>query len=301
MKRTGLVAVVAAGMLLVAGCGSGGGGTVTVTAQPAGPAESSPVSVKVSVTPPSSTPVSVAVSETEQSPPGSGDGESGSDGGTGASGAEGQANVTPTAAVGAYTSEEMAADVQTAIETSDGFWANHWSEFFTGSYSSPAVFGDYNGMYVSSDARFPGPTCGGEEPLADNAFYCPPEDYLAWDLVLMSDAYTLGDAFLYYVIAHEWGHAIQARLDGSLVAQAQELQADCLAAAALYGAVADELLTLEEGDEAEIANALVSVADTTPWGTTEDHGSPFERIEWFNAGRQGGVPTCLNVPQSAGT
>ena len=298
MKRTRVVAALAAGVLALAGCGAGGGGTVTVTAaQPAGPAapvSSTPVSVKVSVS--SSAPVSRSTPPSSSDDPGTA-----SDGGTGVTGAEGQGNAPVTAEVGAYSSEEMAADVQTAIETADGFWTRHWSEFFTGEYSSPAIFGQYNGMYVSSDARYPGPTCGGEEALADNAFYCNPEDYLAWDLVLMNDAYTLGDAFLYYVIAHEWGHAIQNRLDDSLVAQAKELQADCLAAAVLYGSVADGYLTLESGDEGEITNALTSVADTTPWGTTADHGSPFERIEWFDAGRKGGVATCLNVPQTAGT
>ena len=38
----------------------------------------------------------------------------------------------------------------------------------------------------------------------------------------------IGDTWIYLVIAHEWAHAIQNRLDLGLVANGRELQADCL-------------------------------------------------------------------------
>jgi predicted metalloprotease len=94
-------------------------------------------------------------------------------------------------------------------------------------------------------------------------------------------------------VAHEWGHAIQARLDQSLNSQASELQADCLAGAVLYGAVRDGTLTFEEGDVKEIATALTAVSDETPWTSVADHGDPFERTGAFDQGRRGGVPACL--------
>ena len=68
-------------------------------------------------------------------------------------------------------------------------------------------------------------------------YYCVAEDYVAWDAALLVDgADQIGDSWVYLVVAHEWGHAMQARLDPSLVAAADELQADCLGAAALFGA-----------------------------------------------------------------
>ena len=83
------------------------------------------------------------------------------------------------------------------------------------------------------------------------------EDYVAWDSGLLVDgADQIGDTWVYLVIAHEWGHAIQARLDTGLVAVADELQADCLGAAALFGAVADGTLEFEEGDEQEMICSL---------------------------------------------
>lgn len=325
MRRTRAVVTSVAGAmalaLFVSACGSSDSGrTTTVTASPThlggGGGTTADVSTPPRSTPPSSTavssppsikispsaPVSVSTRPTGGT---ASDGTGGANGGpTGGGGSGGGGNGTGgapvTASSGAYTSDEMALDVNTAIQTTNDFWTRHWSDYFTGSYVPPKIFGKYNGMYVSNDSRFPGPTCGGDPPLANNAYYCNPEDYLAWDLVLMDRAYDLGDAFLYYVIAHEWGHAIQNRLNGSLVAVAKELQADCLSAATLYGNVADGTLQLEPGDEAEITNALANVADTTPWANSQSHGSPFERIDWFDAGRKGGVATCLNVQSSTG-
>jgi uncharacterized protein len=123
--------------------------------------------------------------------------------------------------------QELIDDASAATEVVDQFWVVHWSDFFTGSYSSPVVSGGYFG----SD----NPTCGGiYADGSGNAYYCPAEDYLAWDWELLAENFldeAIGDSFVYFVIAHEWGHAIQERLDLSLQSVASELQADCFAVA----------------------------------------------------------------------
>lgn len=186
------------------------------------------------------------------------------------------------------TIEELADDMRTAEEVVDAFWATHWSEYFTGDYSPPGVVGLYDGNDTSS-----APSCGDELLTPGNAFYCPDEDFVAWDAGLMLRGAELGDAWVYLVIAHEWGHAIQARLSPELQAAASEPQADCLAGAALYGAEADGLLMMEEGDEKEIVESLSALADELAWTSTADHGDAFERIDSFDAGRLGGVTACL--------
>jgi predicted metalloprotease len=183
--------------------------------------------------------------------------------------------------------EALDEDTQTAIQVVDRFWSDHWSEFFTGEYESPTVYGYYDGRDPDS-----APVCNGQPLEAGNAFYCVDSDELSWDVSLMRDGYAAGDAFAYLVVAHEWGHSIQARVD-DITTNAYELQADCLAAAALYGAVGDGTLAFEDGDEKEIATALTSLADATAWTDTSDHGDTFQRIEYFDAGRQGGVAACL--------
>jgi predicted metalloprotease len=181
--------------------------------------------------------------------------------------------------------ENMEADVDAAVSVVDEFWRAHWSDLFTRRYSSPQVFGFYDGAS--------GPACGRDAAAENNAFYCSYGDFLAWDQTLMSTGYATGDAFVYYVVAHEWGHAIQARLEPSLSGNAPELQADCLAAAALYGSVADGTLEFEPGDENELARAMSDVGDDTPWTDPADHGTALERLGAFNRGRSGGVKACL--------
>ena len=182
--------------------------------------------------------------------------------------------------------QEFEEDIASAETITDDFWRAHWSEFFTGSYSSPSVVGLYDGY--ANDA----PTCGGSSLGPGNAFYCIPEDYVAWDVSLMVEGFAQGDTWVYLVIAHEWGHAIQARIDPSLVDDAEELQADCFAGAAIFGSVADGQLGLDDGDLAEITTALSVLADTTAWTSSGDHGDPFERIAAFDKGKTGGVTAC---------
>ena len=38
--------------------------------------------------------------------------------------------------------------------------------------------------------------------------------------------------------------------------------------------------------------ALSLLADEMAWTQTADHGDPFERVDWFTLGRNGGVPAC---------
>ncbi len=200
----------------------------------------------------------------------------------------------PTLASG-VTIEELRSDIESAVQITDGFWSTHWSDYFTGTYQSPTVIDvlDVPGVYDASDPDLT-PTCGGEPLEEYNAHYCIPEDYVGWDAgLLLAGADQVGDAWVFLIVAHEWGHAIQARLDSQYVAEAQELQADCLAGAALYGAAADGTLTFEAGDEQEIVNSLSLVSDQMSWTMAADHGDPFQRVQWFTLGRNAGVDACF--------
>lgn len=200
----------------------------------------------------------------------------------------GATEASSSAGPGATASEqEVAAEIKDAESVVNQYWTTHWSEFFTGTYTPPQVVGLYDGRSPNA------PLCGPEKAPPLNAVYCQPDDFVAWDVQLMTRGYEIGDSWVYLVVAHEWGHAIQARLDQSLTSQASELQADCLAGAVLYGSVADRTLVFEEGDVKEIATALTIVSDETPWTNVTDHGDPFERIGAFDLGRRGGVPACL--------
>lgn len=179
-------------------------------------------------------------------------------------------------------------DIESARQVVDAYWSKHWPDTFTGGYTSPEIRGAYDGDDLAS-----APTCDGEQAAKFNAFYCLPEDYIAWDIDLMRYGYAKGDAWVYLVIAHEWGHAVQNRLKTELVSEQKELQADCLAGAVLYGAAADGTLEFEEGDREELVDAFKELGDKTPWTTAADHGDTFERISAFGQGKSGGVQNCF--------
>jgi len=180
----------------------------------------------------------------------------------------------------------MSEDERGAVSATDAFWKQHFTELFGSEYRSPQVSGGYIGQN--------GPRCGGEPSVAFNAFYCSDGDFLAWDENLMATGYErIGDAWVYLIIAHEWGHAIQARLDRSLVSPAAELQADCLAGATLQGAARDGLLQIEPGDAEELQKTLTAVADDFPWTNERDHGNAQQRVSAFNEGASGGAAACI--------
>lgn len=200
------------------------------------------------------------------------------------------------AAASVPAADSRAADEQTAVTVVDEFWRRYFADIGR-RYESPRVAGGYPGSS--------GPLCGGEPTvIAGNALYCVAEDYLAWDEDLMDAGYgQIGDGWVYVVIAHEWAHAVQARLGRAGATTQTELQADCLAGAALQGAVDAELVRLEAGDDQELLRSLAAAADdgattaaTVTDGTTTDgvsHGTAAQRTSAFRTGADGGVDACL--------
>jgi predicted metalloprotease len=77
-----------------------------------------------------------------------------------------------------------------------------------------------------------------------------------------------------------------------MVSVAAELQADCLAGAAIQCAAQDGTIQLEPGDPAEIAQTLAAVSDAFPWTKETDHGNAAQRIGAFNTGVGGGAAAC---------
>lgn len=190
-------------------------------------------------------------------------------------------------------------DLQVALTVTDAYWQRHFSEHFGGTYAPPLVLigaDEVPGYYdVDTDVV----VCSGVEIPVEaaraNALYCLGEDWLGVESDLVAQSADVGDSLVYLAAAHEWGHAVQARLSPEMVWQGYELQADCLAGAALGGAAADGTLVWEDGDSEELAAALTAAADQFPWADVADHGSPAERIEAFQLGFDAGPQGCLPV------
>ncbi len=161
----------------------------------------------------------------------------------------------------------------------------------------PAVFAtDYEqitevGPYFPSRGDIP--FCGGplkREEFEANAFYCSINDSVRWDAEdLMAPLFQeFGDFTVALVLAHEWGHAVQARFGFDELNQptiVSELQADCFAGA-WTARIADgesDLLRLEPGDLEEAMAGFLLIGDelgTVPGGVNA-HGGSFDRLNAF--------------------
>src|SRR4051795_7858071 len=153
----------------------------------------------------------------------------------------------------------------------------------------------------------PPPNCGGPgtsdyREVAENAFYCPQGDFMAWDTDNLTNDLldNFGPFTLAIVVAHELGHAIEARhgiLDGQFITFVTEQQADCFAGAYtahVQGGGVDGL----EVTPADLDNAIggfLLIRDPVGTDTVNDesaHGSAFQRINAFQDGLEGGMEKC---------
>ncbi|MDT5040322.1 MAG: uncharacterized protein QOE51_1307 [Actinoplanes sp.] len=138
--------------------------------------------------------------------------------------------------------------------------------------------------------------CGAQPLGLNNAAYCSAGDFIAYDVNWAFDSFQqIGDAFLYYLLGHEYAHGIQLRLgiEKQFTIQ-QELQADCMAGAYIGDSVRDKRLTLQDGDIDELRRGLAEVGDKPgqPWFAEGSHGTARQRTQSFAKGFDGGLQPC---------
>jgi predicted metalloprotease len=188
--------------------------------------------------------------------------------------------------------------VRIAVADVDDYWRRTWSEVYDGDYET--VDG---GLYAATDGMAV-PCTDSPEQVAGNAFYCPSEDVIAWDAegLVPYLLRTYGDLGVGLVIAHEWGHAIQARAGVAGPTVFLEQQADCFA-----GAWVDDVRDagdrsfLVDGPTLDRAVAGFLELRDTPGTSVADpgaHGSAFDRIRAFQEGVEEGAEACADYTPS---
>jgi predicted metalloprotease len=195
----------------------------------------------------------------------------------------------------------LAANALADLET---FWAAQFPDVFG------MGFQPLTGGYFSVDpgtanpADYPGGIgCGtAVSDVEDNAFYCtspdsPNSDSISYDRAFLTE---LGEQFGRFipalVMAHEFGHAVQARVGSPGPSIAVETQADCLAGTwtrwVADGEAAHSVLRTPELDE--LLRGYLQLRDpvgTSP-GEEQAHGSYFDRVAAFQEGFDGGAEAC---------
>jgi uncharacterized protein len=154
---------------------------------------------------------------------------------------------------------------------------NFWQQAFNSTgrvYAAPALV-PYTGQINTR--------CGVAQP--NNAFYCPAAHAIYYDYNFINRSYSnVGDYAAVGIIAHEWGHVVQAHLGisrGNSFSIQMELQADCFMGA--YTKYAERTGKLEPGDLDEAGEDLFKSGDPKgmPWFASQAHGSPLKRVSAF--------------------
>ncbi|MDY7105645.1 MAG: neutral zinc metallopeptidase [Actinomycetota bacterium] len=192
--------------------------------------------------------------------------------------------------------------INRSIESLEIYWAEEFPAVYGAEYTPVSQIIPWDPTDLSTL-----PPCGGQRAdpgaYSQNAFYCLPDDFIGWDdRGLFPQLYQeFGDAAVALVLAHEWGHAVQARAEaaGAVLGDltiALELQADCFAGAWTSHVMSGEsdVLRLADDDIDEAVAGYLIFRD--PLGTSPDdpqaHGSAFDRVGAFGDGLRNGVAFC---------
>lgn len=213
---------------------------------------------------------------------------------------EGTRSAAPASVRWVMTSSSTTADrsrrVTSASFTSDVSYASRTLQAYWSSYFARRQLSFTPVAAISGYAPTRPPLCGQQWLTPKNAAYCSLTDTIRYDTIWLSGEYRrVGDAFVYLVLAHEYGHAIQERLRLRFAAPiAKELQADCLAGAYLGDAVRAHVLVMEPGDVPALRQALIEGGDRpgVPWYAPISHGTPQQRITAFAAGFDRSLAAC---------
>jgi predicted metalloprotease len=179
-----------------------------------------------------------------------------------------------------------------AIGDLQAFWGGEFPKLYGHDYTP--VKGGFYAVTPSSGQL--APCAESADDIAGNAFYCSKADDVAWDVekLLPDLRKRFGDFVIPVVLAHEWGHAIQARANFQGPTVLKEIQADCFAGA--WSAHAAKGGTFKPSND-DLDSALAGFLFLRDEPGTEKrepqaHGSGFDRVNSFRTGFDNGVGAC---------
>ncbi|PRW64593.1 hypothetical protein CEP50_04370 [Actinopolyspora mortivallis] len=174
----------------------------------------------------------------------------------------------------------------------------------------PRVFGrewtDLDGGFFSVDTADPAnssPPCADEvTELSGNAYYCAAVDAVVWDRAALLPVLRAhyGQSAVVLVLAHELGHAVEQRLDGSLPTRPDpvfvETTADCFAGSYFRWVVdgGSARLAMDGEDVEDALRALRAFADLPEQHGSDPHGNARDRTGAFRRGYTAGPGECVS-------
>jgi predicted metalloprotease len=178
----------------------------------------------------------------------------------------------------------------------DAYWSQELLRIYNIEFISPAKLEFYR-----SNGN---PPCGSQSlPGIRNAYWCGvPGDYkVAFDLDWFKSLLVghPGGASTFYILGHEWGHAVQTAWMENFPGndkwdppRMRELNADCLSGVFLHDMIKAKKIIMEEDDAQAILDTIFSDGMGGPWLSPGDHGSKAARQTAFEDGWTLGTDSC---------
>ncbi len=179
----------------------------------------------------------------------------------------------------------------------NAYWKTQLGDKWT-----PPVFIPYRDGEAPQDAC--GAATSDPQQFADNAFYCPRDDTVAYSRDLLNSLYKSGGPFLpVVVLMHELGHRAD-RIAGVTgpISRSEENQADC--SSGVTTAFARTAHRLPLSDVLGAARLLFKIGDTRNFGSElaaspNAHGTPTQRVVAFGRGYFQNIKACRSLGQSS--
>ncbi|APA97189.1 metallopeptidase [Nocardia seriolae] len=222
-----------------------------------------------------------------------------------ASGPSGPRQGVPDANLTAENGDGGAIDKLALNAVSDvaDYWNTQYAENFPGTFKPVTRFISWDSTAPRAQAV---DFCRSSTFQQINAAYCSVDQTIGWDrgTLLPELVKKFGPMSVVMVLAHEYGHSIQAqaKLNGFLTSTVvREQQADCFAGVFLR-AVAEgnsRHFTLNTTDGLNgVLAAVISFRDSEPGTTRDEHGTAFERVTAVQMGYTDGAASCKSITRT---
>jgi predicted metalloprotease len=198
-------------------------------------------------------------------------------------------------------------DLPPVLDATQVSLREYWSEEFERVHHKP--FRDLAGGWQPKTPKSPPWTCQDQrltyQDIRGNAFYCggKKDDYIAYDAAFLLPQLnkSFGALTPAVVLAHEMGHAVQARAGVDAPSILIELQADCFAGAWVADVQSSDAAPVAIDGSALDASirAIPLLRDQpgTPATNPQAHGLAFDRVNAFQTGYEKGAVRCATVPK----
>jgi predicted metalloprotease len=186
--------------------------------------------------------------------------------------------------------------VRTALKDVERYWTATFPKLTGGRSFTPL-----KGGYHAYTRRRPPPACGSERvEYQPNAFYCPAGDFIAWDAEeLVPRLYAdYGPLLVAVVMAHEFGHAVQTRLNvPSQPTIVVEQQADCFAGSWVADVQAGNSTSFDKAQPDKLDSTIAGILllrdqPGTSALAPQAHGNAFDRVRAFQEGFEQTATRC---------